>query len=123
MTSVPRPTNKLFRAHKWAAAHGLGTSALAKPFHYLAERFNPCHGNLCDNPLPLPTTKFPKPFRQAFFAIWAATDDDGEEGSGVHAPLTITTPLCIANSFGPFVVVLVERCKTKSCDFLARISN
>ncbi|GBM23179.1 hypothetical protein AVEN_147093-1 [Araneus ventricosus] len=38
---------------------------------YLAERFNPCHGNLCDNPLPLPTTRFPKPFRQAFFAIWA----------------------------------------------------
>ncbi|GBL72019.1 hypothetical protein AVEN_115050-1 [Araneus ventricosus] len=37
---------------------------------YLAERFNPCHGNLCDNPLPLPTTRFPKPFRQAFFAIW-----------------------------------------------------
>ncbi|GBO45966.1 hypothetical protein AVEN_219569-1, partial [Araneus ventricosus] len=36
----------------------------------LAERFNPCHGNLCDNPLHLPTTRFPKPFRQAFFAIW-----------------------------------------------------
>ncbi|GBO03425.1 hypothetical protein AVEN_54292-1 [Araneus ventricosus] len=25
---------------------------------------------LCDNPLPLLTTRFPKPFRQAFFAIW-----------------------------------------------------
>ncbi|GBN74754.1 hypothetical protein AVEN_118311-1 [Araneus ventricosus] len=37
----------------------------------LAERFNPCHGNLCDNPLPLLTTRFPKPFRQAFLAVWA----------------------------------------------------
>ncbi|GBM87515.1 hypothetical protein AVEN_200684-1 [Araneus ventricosus] len=30
----------------------------SEPFRYLAERFNPCHGNLCDNPLPLPTTDF-----------------------------------------------------------------
>ncbi|GBM67073.1 hypothetical protein AVEN_195851-1, partial [Araneus ventricosus] len=30
----------------------------------------PCHGNLCDNPLPLPMTRFPKPFRQAVFAVW-----------------------------------------------------
>ncbi|GBN33343.1 hypothetical protein AVEN_51385-1, partial [Araneus ventricosus] len=40
-----------------------------EPFRYLAERFNPCHGNLCDNPLPLLTRRFPKPFRQASFAI------------------------------------------------------
>ncbi|GBM50897.1 hypothetical protein AVEN_127708-1 [Araneus ventricosus] len=46
------------------------TKSYNEPFRYLAERFNPCHGNLCDNPLPLPTTRFPKPFRQAFFAIW-----------------------------------------------------
>ncbi|GBN63265.1 hypothetical protein AVEN_176496-1 [Araneus ventricosus] len=44
-----------------------------KPFRYLAERFNPCHGNLCDNPLPLLTARFPKPFRQAFFATWAGS--------------------------------------------------
>ncbi|GBN05939.1 hypothetical protein AVEN_205985-1 [Araneus ventricosus] len=44
--------------------------ASCEPFRYLAERFNPCHGNLCDNPLPLLTTRFPKPFRQAFLAIW-----------------------------------------------------
>ncbi|GBN12350.1 hypothetical protein AVEN_86980-1, partial [Araneus ventricosus] len=42
----------------------------SEPFHYLAERLNPCHGNLCDNPLPLSTTRFPKSFRKAFFAIW-----------------------------------------------------
>ncbi|GBN61114.1 hypothetical protein AVEN_61104-1 [Araneus ventricosus] len=42
----------------------------SEPFRYLAERFNPCHGNLCDNPLSLPTTRLPKPFRRAFFAVW-----------------------------------------------------
>ncbi|GBM74199.1 hypothetical protein AVEN_104819-1 [Araneus ventricosus] len=41
----------------------------SEPFRYLAERFNSCQGYLCDNPLPLPTARFPKPFRQAFFAI------------------------------------------------------
>ncbi|GBN14422.1 hypothetical protein AVEN_177764-1 [Araneus ventricosus] len=30
----------------------------------------------CDNPLPLLTTRFPKPFRQAFFAIWDCTKGD-----------------------------------------------
>ncbi|GBM34412.1 hypothetical protein AVEN_124101-1 [Araneus ventricosus] len=40
-------------------------------FRYLAERFNPYHGNHCDNPLLLLTTRLPKPFRQAFFAVWA----------------------------------------------------
>ncbi|GBM88401.1 hypothetical protein AVEN_149454-1 [Araneus ventricosus] len=39
-------------------------------FRCLAEMFNPCHGNLYDNTLPLLTPRFPKPFRQAFFAIW-----------------------------------------------------
>ncbi|GBN26953.1 hypothetical protein AVEN_207966-1 [Araneus ventricosus] len=42
----------------------------SEPFRYLAERFNPCHGNLCDKTLPLLTTRFPKPFRQDFFAVW-----------------------------------------------------
>ncbi|GBN93875.1 hypothetical protein AVEN_68607-1 [Araneus ventricosus] len=41
----------------------------SEPFRYLAERLTPCYGNLCDNPLPLLTIRFPKPFRQAFFAI------------------------------------------------------
>ncbi|GBM74770.1 hypothetical protein AVEN_225108-1 [Araneus ventricosus] len=41
----------------------------SETFSYLSERFNPCYGNLCANPLPLPTTRFPKPFRQAFFTI------------------------------------------------------
>nr|GBM92691.1 hypothetical protein AVEN_193374-1 [Araneus ventricosus] len=52
--------------------NGKRTEILEKmdPFRYLAGRFNPCHGNLCDNPLPLPTTRFPKPFRQAFITIW-----------------------------------------------------
>ncbi|GBM64205.1 hypothetical protein AVEN_159589-1 [Araneus ventricosus] len=59
--------------------HGLGDFVMTEkpcfllrsgPFRYLAERLNPCHGNLCDNHLPLLTTRFPKPFRQAFFAIW-----------------------------------------------------
>ncbi|GBM36371.1 hypothetical protein AVEN_176066-1 [Araneus ventricosus] len=42
----------------------------SEPFRYLAERSNPFHGNLCDNPLPLSTTRFPKSFIQAFFARW-----------------------------------------------------
>ncbi|GBO41543.1 hypothetical protein AVEN_201428-1 [Araneus ventricosus] len=46
------------------------TIAASEPFRNLSERFNLCHGNLCDNPLPLLMTRFPKPFRQAFFAIW-----------------------------------------------------
>ncbi|GBM77882.1 hypothetical protein AVEN_32904-1 [Araneus ventricosus] len=46
----------------------------SKPFRYLAERVNPCHGNLSDNSLPLPSTRFPKPFRQAFFAIWVSIE-------------------------------------------------
>ncbi|GBN81639.1 hypothetical protein AVEN_110753-1 [Araneus ventricosus] len=56
----------------------VSTTSPRKPFRkpfpqkltYLDEKFNPCHGNLCDNLLPLPTTRFPKPFGQAFFAIW-----------------------------------------------------
>ncbi|GBM79968.1 hypothetical protein AVEN_122558-1 [Araneus ventricosus] len=32
--------------------------AESEPFRYLADRFNPSHGNLCDNPLPLLTTRF-----------------------------------------------------------------
>ncbi|GBM55194.1 hypothetical protein AVEN_182146-1 [Araneus ventricosus] len=50
--------------------HNLLSNRTTNLSAYLAERFNPCHGNLCDNPLPLSTTRFPKPFRQAFFAIW-----------------------------------------------------
>ncbi|GBM00887.1 hypothetical protein AVEN_257390-1 [Araneus ventricosus] len=50
--------------------HDLQSNRTTNLSAYLAERFNPCHGNLCDNPLPLPTTRFRKPFRQAFFAIW-----------------------------------------------------
>ncbi|GBN04401.1 hypothetical protein AVEN_217185-1 [Araneus ventricosus] len=49
------------------------TKSYNEPFRYLAERFNPCDGNFCDNPLPLLKTRFPKPFRQAFFAIGEVT--------------------------------------------------
>ncbi|GBO39127.1 hypothetical protein AVEN_166562-1, partial [Araneus ventricosus] len=59
--------------------HNLQSNRTTNLSAYLAERFNPCHGNLCDNPLPLPTTRFPKPFRQAFFAIWVL--DDPEQSS------------------------------------------
>ncbi|GBN58500.1 hypothetical protein AVEN_110794-1 [Araneus ventricosus] len=55
------------------------TKSYNETFRYLAERFNPCHGNLCDNPLPLPTTRFPKPFRQAFSSIWALSSSKGLE--------------------------------------------
>ncbi|GBN47586.1 hypothetical protein AVEN_216233-1 [Araneus ventricosus] len=58
---------------------------------YLAERFNPCHGNLCDNPLPLLTTRFPKPFRQAFFAIWVTIKMAIETASSLHRPIKIST--------------------------------
>ncbi|GBM06220.1 hypothetical protein AVEN_269623-1 [Araneus ventricosus] len=55
-----------------------------EPFNYLPERFNPCHGNFCDNSLPLPTTRFPKPSRQAFFAIWALAQDIAQYLYSVH---------------------------------------
>ncbi|GBN48691.1 hypothetical protein AVEN_59980-1 [Araneus ventricosus] len=55
------------------------TKSYNETFRYLAERFNPCHGNLCDNPLPLPMTRFPKPFRQAFSSIWALSSSKGVE--------------------------------------------
>ncbi|GBN60245.1 hypothetical protein AVEN_255461-1, partial [Araneus ventricosus] len=67
---------------------------IAEPFRYLAKRFNPCHGNLCDNPLPLPTTRFPKSFRQAFFAIWVddlSIDKNLFASIGVFIPFDQTT--------------------------------
>ncbi|GBN30884.1 hypothetical protein AVEN_132454-1, partial [Araneus ventricosus] len=71
-----------------------------EPFLYLAERFNPCHGKLCDNPLPSPTTRFPKPFRQAFFAIWAVLDDFRQEDPPVlqeDPPINVRLLLDTAN--------------------------
>ncbi|GBN72189.1 hypothetical protein AVEN_87395-1 [Araneus ventricosus] len=68
-----RALNNLLKGLKQACNKSFGKSyripcflLTGEPFRYLAERFNPCHGNLCDNPLPLLTTRFPKPFRQAF---------------------------------------------------------
>ncbi|GBO32363.1 hypothetical protein AVEN_125989-1 [Araneus ventricosus] len=46
-----------------------------RTFPYLDKRFNPCHGYLCDNSLPLLTTRFPKPFRQASFAVWIGENE------------------------------------------------
>ncbi|GBM06661.1 hypothetical protein AVEN_190879-1 [Araneus ventricosus] len=76
-----RALNNLLKSLKQACNESLGKSyskpyrkpcflLTSEPFRYLAERFNPCHGNLCGNPLPLLATRFPKPFRRAFFAIW-----------------------------------------------------
>nr|GBO39462.1 hypothetical protein AVEN_75044-1 [Araneus ventricosus] len=59
-----------------AEDHHVSRTASTNLSAYLVERFNPCHGNLCDNPLPLLTTRFPKPSRQAFFAIWDAVFSD-----------------------------------------------
>ncbi|GBM53025.1 hypothetical protein AVEN_265980-1 [Araneus ventricosus] len=76
-----RDLNNHLKVLKQACNKSLGKSygkpcflLTSEPFRYLAEMFNPCHGKLCDNPLPLLTTRFPKPFRQAFFVIWACHD-------------------------------------------------
>ncbi|GBL55560.1 hypothetical protein AVEN_122499-1 [Araneus ventricosus] len=61
-SSIPGPDQCAVLSHST-------TKSYNEPFRYLAERFNPCHGNLCDKPLSLPTARFPKPFGQAFFAI------------------------------------------------------
>ncbi|GBN67601.1 hypothetical protein AVEN_105655-1 [Araneus ventricosus] len=63
----------------------------------LAERFNPCHGNLCDNPLPLPTTRFPKPFRQAFSAIW----DDSPHYERLMRPSPVLPGYDPSSEMGP----------------------
>ncbi|GBO12318.1 hypothetical protein AVEN_152732-1 [Araneus ventricosus] len=59
----------------------VGIPSRREPFRYLAEWFNPFHGNPCDNPLPLLTTRLPKPFRQAFFAIWVSDPSSESEPS------------------------------------------
>ncbi|GBO45360.1 hypothetical protein AVEN_90356-1 [Araneus ventricosus] len=57
-----RDLKNLLKGLKQACKKSLGKSyrkpcflLTSEPFRYLAERFNPCHGNHCDNPLPLLT--------------------------------------------------------------------